>query len=131
MAYSLILTRLRENRLKAQCHAAGAEYSVIIGMLSRMLRWGPELDVNARLEFIRTDDEQDCDLSANKAAIELLQEAALEFNLSHREAAFMLLDTWSGPAVTFPDDYRGKGWKFPVAVCLENEEGEIISTMVI
>ena len=89
MAYSLVLTRIRENRLKAQCNAASADYLVITGILSRMLRWGPELDKNFRFEPM--DDEQDYDLSANKAAIDdLLREVALEYNLSHREATFMV-----------------------------------------
>ena len=129
MAYSLVLTRIRENRLKAQCNAASADYLVITGILSRMLRWGPELDKNFRFEPM--DDEQDYDLSANKAAIDLLRGVALEYNLSHREAAFMVLDTWSGPSGTFPDHYRGRGWKYPVTVHIGNGNGEIINTTVI
>jgi hypothetical protein len=80
---------------------------------------------------MRTDDEQDYDLSANKSAIDLLREVALEYNLSHREAAFMVLDTWSGPSGTFPDDYRGKGRKYPVTVHTGNGNGKGISITMI
>jgi hypothetical protein len=52
------LTRVRENRLKAKCNALGADYSAINDMLSRMLRWGPELDLNASIAPLERQTKQ-------------------------------------------------------------------------
>jgi hypothetical protein len=46
-------------------------------------------------------------------------------------SAFMLLDTWSGQRGASPEDYRGKGWKYPVTINIQNENGEILSTTVL
>jgi hypothetical protein len=131
MPYFLQLTRIRENRLKVQCNETGTNYSVINDMLSRMLRWGAELDLNPGLEPMPTGDEVSDDLEKNIAAMAVLREVAAEHKMSHREAAFMLLDTWSGQRGASPEDYRGKGWKYPVTINIQNENGEILSTMVL
>ena len=131
MTYFVSLTRIRENRLKAKCNALGVDYPGVNDMLSRMLRWGPELDLNAGFAPTRTADETEYDGEANKAALQVLREVAAEYGLSHREAALLILDTWSGPPDTLPGDYRGKGTKYPIIINLQNEHWEIVSTAVI
>jgi hypothetical protein len=131
MTYFVSLTRARENRLKAKCNALGADYSSVNDMLSRMLRWGPELDLNPGFAPTRTPDETEYDGEANRAALQVLRESAAEYGLSHREAALLILDTWSGPPNPLPDDYRGRGAKYPIIINLQNEHWEIISTAVI
>jgi hypothetical protein len=51
--------------------------------------------------------------------------------MSHREAAFLILDTWSGLPDILPGEYRGKGIKHPIIINLQNEHWEIVSTAVI
>ena len=131
MTYFVSLTRARENRLKAKCNALGVDYSSVNDMLSRMLRWSPELDLNASFAPARTADETDYDAEANTAALQVLRELAAEYGLSHREAALLILDTWSGPPDSLPGDYRGRGAKYPIIINLQNEHWEIISTAVI
>ena len=131
MTYFVSLSRARENRLKAKCNAFGVDYSSVNDMLSRMFRWGPELDVNAGFAPTRMEDETEYDGEANKAALKILRELADEYGLSHREAALLLLDTWSGPPDTLPGDYRGRGTKYPIILNLQNEHWEIVSTAVI
>jgi hypothetical protein len=131
MTYFVSLTRARENRLKAQCNVLGVDYSSVNDMLSRMLRWGPELDLNAGFAPTRMPDETEYDAEANRAALQILRELAVEYGLSHREAALLILDTWSGPSDLLPGDYRGRGAKYPIIVNLQNEHWEIISTAVI
>jgi hypothetical protein len=67
----------------------------------------------------------------NTAAFQVLRELAAEYGLSHREAALLILDTWSGPPDTLPGDFRGKGAEYPIILNLHNEHWEIISTSVI
>jgi hypothetical protein len=131
MTYFVSLTRARENRLKAKCNALGVDYSSVNDMLSRMLRWGPELDLNAGFAPTRTPDETEYDGEANRAALQVLRELAAEYGLSHREVALLILDTWSGPSDRLPGDYRGRGAQYPIIVNLQNEHWEIISTAVI
>ena len=69
MPYFLQLTRIRENRLKVQCNETGTDYSVINDMLSRMLRWGAELDLNPSLEPMPTGDEVSDDLERRGCAV--------------------------------------------------------------
>jgi hypothetical protein len=76
MTYFVSLNRERENRLKAKCNALGVDYSAINDMLSRMLRWSPELDLNARFAFTRTADDTDYDGEANTAALQVLRALA-------------------------------------------------------
>jgi hypothetical protein len=102
MTYFVSLPRVKENRLKAQCNALGADYSAINDMLSRILRWGPELDLDASFAPKRTADDTDYDAEANTAAFQVLRELAAEYGLSHREAALLILDTWSGPGHQTP-----------------------------
>lgn len=131
MSYFVSLTRIRENRLKA-CNAIGTDYSVINDMLGRMLRWSSELDLNANFRPILMPDDSEYDKVANKAAIQVLRELACEHGLNHREAAFMLLDTWSGPTThIFSNDYRGKACSYPVTINIQNHNWEVISTTVI
>jgi hypothetical protein len=66
MTYFVSLTRARENRLKAQCNVLGVDYSSVNDMLSRMLRWGPELDLNAGFAPTRMPDETEYDAEANR-----------------------------------------------------------------
>jgi hypothetical protein len=120
-----------KNRLKAKCNALGVDYSAITDMLSRMLRWSPELDWDGNFAPTRTADDTDYDAEANTAASKVLRELAAEYGLSHREAALLILDTWSGPPDTLPGDYRGKGTKYPFIINLQNEHWEIVSTAVI
>ena len=62
MTYFVSLSRARENRLKAKCNAFGVDYSSVNDMLSRMLRWGPELDLKAGfVPTTRMEDETECD----------------------------------------------------------------------
>jgi hypothetical protein len=107
MTYFVSLPRVKENRLKAKCNALGADYSAINDMLSRILRWGPELDLDASFAPKRTADDTDYDAEANTAPFQVLRELAAEYGLSHREAALLILDTWSGPPDTLPGDFRG------------------------
>jgi hypothetical protein len=131
MTYFLNLTRIRENRLKAQCNALGVDYSSINDMLGRMLRWVPELDLNASFAVAQTASETGYDGEANQAAFQVLRELVAEYGLSHREAALLIFDTWSGPLDTLPGDYRGRGEKYPIVLNLHNEHWEIISTVVL
>jgi len=131
MTYFVSLPRVKENRLKAKCNALGADYSAINDMLSRILRWGPELDLDASFAPKRTADDTDYDAEANTAAFQVLRELAAEYGLSHREAALLILDTWSGPPDTLPGDFRAKGTEYPIILNLHNEHWEIISTSVI
>jgi hypothetical protein len=131
MTYFVSLTRARENRLKAKCNTLGVDYSSVNDMLSRMLRWGPELDLNAGFLPTPAADETEYDGEANRAALQVLRELAAEYELSHREAALLILHTWSGPPDPLPGDYRGRGAKYPIIINLQNENWEIISTAVI
>ena len=88
---------------------------------------GPELDLNASFAAARTADETDYDGEANQAAFQVLRELVAEYGLSHREAALLIFDTWSGPPDTLPGDYRGRGEKYPIILNLHNELWEIIS----
>jgi hypothetical protein len=80
MTYFVSLTRVRENRLKDKCNALGVDYSVINDMLSRILRWSPELDLNASFAPTPTGDETEYDEEANKAALQVLRESAAEYD---------------------------------------------------
>jgi hypothetical protein len=94
-------------------------------MLSRMLRWSPELDLNAGFLPTRTADETEYDGEANRAALQVLRELAAEYGLSHREAALLILDTWSGPPDTLPGIFVVKEQNTPSSLTYTTNIGRL------
>ena len=102
MTYFVSLSRARENRLKVKCNAFGVDYSSVT--TCSVACFGGARNSTRTPDFAptRMEDKTEYDGEANKAALKILRELAAEYGLSHREAALLILNTWSGPPDTLP-----------------------------